>query len=299
MAEQKKRYKPTKEVIEESFSPQFEHRLMKYPGQKAKDITDYNNLKPESSEVDEAQKKEYQKGNEGRKYSLIHTHSSENPKLSWKDKLNFFIWNNVAPWDLKYTKKISALHGGSDIRSFLYNPGWKSEPVAVRDPKTGKLLGYNVLKKTKMTPVPPVDIDLVSPQEFDEKMSKWKYADQIYEDAENFDDIRMKALIHHNPSEARRAYDMLIKKYHLKSRFVPAKDYQVNDTGTAFETKKLESRVAAVAASIFLISSIFFLSANLTGNIIASLNPSTSNLIGEILFILGIIGAFFYLRNKR
>lgn len=46
-----------------------------------------------------------------------------------------------------------------------------------------------------------------------------------------------------------------------------------------------------------IIAGIFFLSPNLTGNVIGNLTRSSSNILGIGLFILGIIGVFFTLKR--
>ncbi|MEK6935649.1 MAG: DUF308 domain-containing protein [Nanoarchaeota archaeon] len=52
------------------------------------------------------------------------------------------------------------------------------------------------------------------------------------------------------------------------------------------------------ASIVGLIGGIFFLSPNLTGNVIGNMTNSTSNIIGAILFAVGIAGAFFYFRKR-
>jgi hypothetical protein len=60
--------------------------------------------------------------------------------------------------------------------------------------------------------------------------------------------------------------------------------------------KNLEG-VAATTSIIGFLGSLFFLSPNLTGNIVG-LNQTTSNFTGSILFIVGLIGVFAYFRVK-
>ncbi len=57
-------------------------------------------------------------------------------------------------------------------------------------------------------------------------------------------------------------------------------------------------RIIKIISSGFLLSSIFFLSSTFTGNVIGNLTKTNSNLIGAILFILGIIGLFAFTKNK-
>ncbi|MBS3085108.1 hypothetical protein J4225_00280 [Candidatus Pacearchaeota archaeon] len=56
-----------------------------------------------------------------------------------------------------------------------------------------------------------------------------------------------------------------------------------------------ETRIAAVVLSFIV--SLFFFSSNITGNAIGNLAQTTFNIIGAVLFILGLIGVFF-LTNK-
>jgi len=58
--------------------------------------------------------------------------------------------------------------------------------------------------------------------------------------------------------------------------------------------KKLEITAGIFGLSCFILS-LLFLSTNITGNIIG---VTKSNLTGAILFILALIGIFYYLRKK-
>ncbi|MDD5192249.1 MAG: hypothetical protein PHH54_05930 [Candidatus Nanoarchaeia archaeon] len=62
----------------------------------------------------------------------------------------------------------------------------------------------------------------------------------------------------------------------------------------------LEGKVAVFVTSIFsFILALFFLSSNLTGDVISSLNQTSSNVIGLCLLLLGLVGAFMYFRKKK
>ncbi len=54
----------------------------------------------------------------------------------------------------------------------------------------------------------------------------------------------------------------------------------------------------ASLAIIGLIGGLFFLSSNLTGNIIG-LNQSSSSWIGAVLLVVGLVGSFFWFRNRK
>lgn len=54
----------------------------------------------------------------------------------------------------------------------------------------------------------------------------------------------------------------------------------------------------AVLSVCSILAGIFFLSPNLTGNVIGSMTRSSGNILGGVLFILGIVGAFFTIRKS-
>jgi len=60
---------------------------------------------------------------------------------------------------------------------------------------------------------------------------------------------------------------------------------------------KLEKKVITPSI-IALMGGLFFLSSNVTGNVIGNMTNSTSNWIGGVLFALGLVGALFYFKKK-
>jgi len=60
----------------------------------------------------------------------------------------------------------------------------------------------------------------------------------------------------------------------------------------------LESSVSSVLAIFCLGASLLFLSSNITGNVIGNLNQPSSNLIGGVLFLIGLMEAFFYFKRR-
>lgn len=84
----------------------------------------------------------------------------------------------------------------------------------------------------------------------------------------------------------------------IRRRFIPVGGYHLR--GSRFvksDKKSLETKISGTTAIIGLLGSILFLSANLTGNVISNLSLKTSNMIGVVLFLVGVAGAFFYVRN--
>ena len=67
------------------------------------------------------------------------------------------------------------------------------------------------------------------------------------------------------------------------------------------ERKKLGGleKTTVVASIIGLIGGLFFLSSNLTGNVISNLNQTSSNWMGVILLVIGLIAGFFWLKSRK
>ena len=100
------------------------------------------------------------------------------------------------------------------------------------------------------------------------------------------------------PELPKEALDSIMESYHLKQRFLPAKGYQLNNQGLNFEKRSnLEAKVAAIIGICCFGFSLTFLSDNLNGNVIG-LSKIVPNNIGIILFIIGIICIFFYIRKR-
>jgi hypothetical protein len=70
----------------------------------------------------------------------------------------------------------------------------------------------------------------------------------------------------------------------------------VEETLNGNKKTGLEKSLAVLSIGSIL-AGIFFLSPNLTGNVIGNITNNSSNIFGGVLFILGIVGAFFTLRK--
>ncbi len=130
-----------------------------------------------------------------------------------------------------------------------------------------------------------------------------------------------------SPAELLSSIEDLAQKYGLRYKYLPAEGYEVSKNRAWFIKKGLEGKVEGTTAILGLLASIFFLSANLTGNAISNLSLKNSNMIGVMLFLfivipcalgtgtlsplglgscprvntrlLGIAGAFFYFRKHK
>ena len=96
----------------------------------------------------------------------------------------------------------------------------------------------------------------------------------------------------------RRSYASQAKALEVKTgrKIIDEKTLQLEDNS---ESKpQLEKRLGIlVILSIF--GGIFFLSSNLTGNVIGTMTNSTSNILGAVLLVIGLTGSFFWIRRKR
>lgn len=64
------------------------------------------------------------------------------------------------------------------------------------------------------------------------------------------------------------------------------------------KNKSLEQLSSSATAVVAFIGSLFFTTSNLTGNVISNLSINTTNLTGIILFLIGLVATFFYIKRK-
>lgn len=60
----------------------------------------------------------------------------------------------------------------------------------------------------------------------------------------------------------------------------------------------LNSASLVIITFIGLIAGLLFLSSNITGNTISNMTNSTSNIIGAVLLVIGLVAGYFWIRNK-
>jgi len=61
----------------------------------------------------------------------------------------------------------------------------------------------------------------------------------------------------------------------------------------------LEGKVTSIIAISGLTLSLLFFSSSITGNVIGNITNSTSNILGAVFLLVGIVGSFFYFRNRE
>lgn len=160
----------------------------------------------------------------------------------------------------------------TDINTFLKDDNYKTEIIAPTI--KGKVTGYLVMRKTK-------------------KIADYKEADFL-EEAEVYDElVKSKS----NSEDINKSLKKILNKYSIQSKWVKNKNlgYEVYNSNIK---KILENRVFSIIISLVLLSSLIFISSNITGYSILE-NQFKTNLIGGGLFIIGLIGFLFYLKIKK
>ena len=282
-----------KDIIEGVEHPENESVFIKYPREEPVEVTKSGVSTWDSTEADESKVLFYLKKHGGERYTHIHTHPNQ---------------------------RYSILPSNNDFANFLVNDKIKNMVIAIKDEDTNKILGYNIFSKTEKTP-------RLSEEELTEKSKTSSFTDKI---AKTFDKlfnnsynetIELTELAKRRLKETKyllkkeNLISMVLNvsdtfypldvhyvkyKYHLKEKSVVAPEYEIEDIFRYKIQKKsgIEEKVIATSF-LMIISGFFFLSQNITGNVIANLNQTSANFIGIILFLLGISGVFYYNKKRR
>lgn len=152
-----------------------------------------------------------------------------------------------------------------DIFELMGDPKRREGVIVTRGTKTGKVYGYLILRKTEKTPV-------------------------IGENGENDTPVKQYPL-YRDPSDTVEDYQKDLEKiceaYHLKYKMVGI---------AGVKRKKV---VIAPALILSLTLGLFFLSSNLTGNVIANLSNKTTSFLGVSLLIIGLVAGFFWMKARK
>ena len=287
-----KKKKSPKEIIESVENPEFEASWYKFPGEEMK--------------ADSLKRMKEPDGSRGYVYRS-------------QDKLNSAIENRVKrkgdrnslPAGIHTHPGFDAepgyypYPGVTDFLLLLSDPNKKSEIVARTNSKTGKLSGYGIIRKTKKTPPPSY---FVQAGQLKNPVSRFLFDQGLYrpplrEYMSNFDKVIQEygdATDSGNIKIVNEALKRFTKKYHLQYKFVPdkeyAKDWAKKHGGLE---NSLTTATAIISGAAFLLS-FLFISSSLTGHAISNLNQTSSDWIGGILFVIGLIGFFIvFLKNKK
>ncbi|MDD5191772.1 MAG: hypothetical protein PHH54_05220 [Candidatus Nanoarchaeia archaeon] len=297
-----KKRSPTK-TIEATPHPEKEHTLIKPYKKEVIDITGY---KSASNINARTEFRKFTEATSNGPYIHIHTHPSEAPHLNFWDKLDLYF-QGVGKKEIEKWKNITALPSGADMGQLIITDDERTMDIAVRNPKTGEVLGYNVLRKTKKTPKWGTARAYIQKHFFKGVMNLINYnllglgkrSEELSKDKIKYHKEVLKAVKSGNYQRANEALEIFADKYSLQHRMVPAQNYKVMETKGTFVNKGLEQTVSVFIGIGGLLISLLFLSSNFTGFAIANLTQRTSNIIGMILFIVSLIVLFFIMKRRK
>jgi len=159
---------------------------------------------------------------------------------------------------------------GHDLTRLLYySDRIKTMGIAQTDPNTGEVLGYGFYKMRKNTP--------------------------------SIDEIGGPIKLDKSSHEAtiRDSRNKLVK-YNIQCKMIPANGYRFDKNSGEFIKKddSSYSRILKYAAIFFAVAGLALFVPGITGNAIGNLGSASSNFIGVLLFVVGIVGLFFGLKKK-
>jgi len=297
-----KKRSPTR-IIEGEESHKYEHAYVKFPGEKIIPVTlssqetstPYGGTRLEVKNDMEKIKYLWQNHNKAR-YTHIHTHpySPNNPEFG--------------------SRKIthSPLPSSKDMGRFLGDDSIKSMVIAQINRDTNVIEGYFCLRKTKNTE--PMGYYAIDKDVTLSEVSKYGVFSRIpklfgigvrqrkiIKSLKRYEKNNINVQIADKPEQLFPLVKGLVEKYSLHYRFVPAEGYEPDEFNIGFVRKRtgLEQKLSAIIAVSGFTASLFFMASNFTGNVIGNLNSNSTSVIGIILFLVGLIGTFFYFHRKK
>ncbi|MDO8529004.1 MAG: hypothetical protein Q7S06_03905 [Nanoarchaeota archaeon] len=260
------------EIIESVKEPHLESTYVKTLGE----LFDVSKVRtPIHSEMDkELAKKLIKSRRGGGKYIQLSDEEIQEFGDIIDPKLKVYPWTLVHVHSIKSDKFELDAPSRLDLAQFLLNEIEYPEGamfIAVTNEKTGKDLGYILIRKTKKTPKMLLDYQIEG-------------ALSAY-----MKDIKELGV--------KKALDEFSRKAYLQWG-------AVSRTGEGSVRGKYNTniggleRTARAVSIIAILGSMFFFSFNITGNAISNLSRISSNWIGGVLFFIGVVGSLFCFRNK-
>jgi proteasome lid subunit RPN8/RPN11 len=255
--------KTPKEVIESIRHPHLESAYVKFPGQEMKGVSSW---REPTSVVPHPELVEAWKGifNQ-KKYTEVHTHPGTSP-----------------------------IPMPNDLLHFLENNDAKTTVIASTDGKTGAVKAYTVVKKTKKT---PIDFDYDGMRLGDHPTEE---AYEIFNGRSNeLYDYSKELKKVQNTGDVEKVMKEFLDKNHLKYKIIPHKGYEVEKGTMKVKEKSLEGKasLSLILGAMGLIASLFFVSLNLTGNVIGNLGGGNSLGIGFVFLFFALVCAYIYFRK--
>ena len=187
---------------------------------------------------------------------------------------------------------------GNDIRN-IFSSLQKKHMIVYRDGTNGHIGGYLILKKRKWK------------DDFDDREKRAEGVHKYIANLEKANIPGIKSPFYFGAKKLQKGYDTALKvaaeDVGFRYKYVPARGYEFDiEKGLI---KKVESKrrpnispieqMALVTSIMSLSFLVVYLSFSMTGNTIADLSQILSNRIEAILFLIGLVSAFFYFEAKR
>ncbi|MAG79212.1 hypothetical protein CMI40_02450 [Candidatus Pacearchaeota archaeon] len=267
----KKRKKTPTQIIEESQNPSLESAYLKVP-KKLLELSE----KRDPFKVTWRESAVRNKKKSNKYYGILHTHSAQNKKFK------------------KYNWK--SLPSSDDFTSFLEEDNYRTMGIAERNPKTGKVLGYTLIRKTKKT---PKDIsskelsDNLKIYNFDRVLQRKpssNYSSKFSKLLQRFNLIKKANLTSSGERFTERKDD-----YHKEAldKFCREYDLQYRNFPNKFYSKSQQGKLEGISATLMIVGFIgllfTFTFPKITGNSISNLYY-LDNSIYIVFLLIGLIG---------
>lgn len=287
MASQKR---SPKEILEGG-SKDYEQTYFKAPG---KELVDISKISTEGGvSVDNKKaRKEWKKL--GKPYTNVHTHP-----FAELDKA--YEFSEADKKSAERLESVAVMPSGHDMDCFLTDDQIKTMVIAQKSVYTGDVEGYLVVRKTAKTPrsnaseiskglltrikdffIPSMD----PPEKLELSTKSWKY------------ELDATEAVRAGPDEVYNLFSNFANRYHLKYKFISAKEYKLDHHKTRFVRKNLEQKVLGLVGILFFLVS-FLANIQISGYTILSFNQSSLKFGGIVSFLLGIFLTYLYFRTYK
>jgi len=228
-----RRKKSPTEILEEDNEPLYEAGLVKIRGG---NYVDYRGHKStDSSSMDP----EFRRKHMGDKpYTVIHTHPKlerqtkvEDPSMLIDPILRGFVDPEELDMKTEEMRESPSLPSGADLLQILADKNNRTSIIGQRDPVTGKVAGYFIIKRTKDTPaIEPI------PYGNADKVIKWYNSSEVNEFKRTTEALGYfpvpetgAKLTLEQMADKERALKQIADKYKIKIRTVSNKGYEYKD----------------------------------------------------------------------
>jgi hypothetical protein len=202
----------------------------------------------------------------------------------------------------EFYKRLGQIPSPEDLKNLLVSTHLKTEVIAQTDARTGEVLSYTVLRKTKQTP----HWEFTKVSNIENPIKKFLFHIGMYMPDQNKTGVSDYSILEYKQSLVKTGlsgdlnyfvdgFKKFAEKTHLQYKFIPVKR---KDSEDKEPTKKGLENSLVTTSILSLIAGVFFSSTKITGNVIGY-STETSSLIGAGFSIVGLIVGFIWLKNKK